>query len=258
MNEEKKENVVSNQMDIFTKGFVKPPSFEEVVEKIEIEEDILNEEQPLNNEEIVNNIKYNNLQMKEKAQDMIRKLESDEEIRKNKIAKKRRRKNIFLIIGIIIELGIIGFLCYIKFFKETYTMTLTCTNTSQSSENNYTITMNNVYYFTKDNKVAKTENSIVYIFNDKKSYEKYKNEYVDTNIKNYKGIEQKDIFDDQNYAYENKTTYTYSKLKKNKNVTFNNNLITAKIENKKEPITIYIEDYNSVLKTNEKTGFICE
>ena len=62
--------------------------------------------------------------------------------------------------------------------------------------------------------------NIVYIFNDKKSYEKYKNEYVDTNIKNYKGIEQKDIFDDQNYAYENKTTYTYSKLKKNKNVSF--------------------------------------
>ena len=42
------------------------------------------------------------------------------------------------------ELGIIGFLCYIKFFKETYTMTLTCTNTSQSSENNYTICMNDV------------------------------------------------------------------------------------------------------------------
>ena len=257
MSEEKKENISNNQMDIFTKGFVKPPSFEEAVEKIEIEEDELQDDQIIN-DEFQNDIKYNNVQIKEKTKKMIQDFEEADDIRLTKQRKKRRRKNILLIIGIILELGIIGYLFYIKFYKETYYKTLTCTNSSTSQNDNYTITMNNVYYFDKNDEVAKTENSVIYIFNDKASYEKYKTNYVDTNIKEYQGIEQIDIFDDQNYAYENRTTYTYKKLKKNKNVTFNNNLITAKIENKKEPITIYIEDYNSVLNTNEKTGFICE
>ena len=257
MNEEKKENINNNQMDIFTKGFVKPPSFEEAVEKIEIEEDELQDNQIIN-DEFQNDIKYNNVKIKEKTQKMIKEFEEADDLRLIKQRKKRRRKNILLIIGIILELGIIVYLFYIKFYKETYYKTLTCTNSATNQSNNYTITMNNVYYFDKNDKVAKTENSVIYIFNDKTSYEKYKTDYIDTNIKNYQGIEQIDIFDDQNYAYENKTTYTYSKLKKNKNVTINNNLLTAKIENKKEPITIYIEDYNSVLNTNEKTGFICE
>jgi len=256
MNEDKKQNINNNQMDIFTKGFVKPLSFEESIEKIEIEE--AEEEKIINTNEITNDIKYNNIQMKEKAQKLIQELEEDEEQRIEKFKRKRRKKNILLIIGIIIELLIIGFLCYVKFFKETYSTKLTCTNTSQNSEINYTITMNNVYYFDKENKEAKKENKIIYIFNNKKDYEKYKNDYVDTNIKDYKGIEQKDIFDDQNYAYENKTIYTYSKLKKNKNVTLKDNLMTIKFEDKKEPITIYIEDYDNVLKTNEKIGFVCE
>lgn len=241
----KKEN---EQMDIFTKGFVKQ---NEEVEKIEIEED-------KNNEEIENDIKYNNLKMKEKANELIKGLEEQDNIREKKQKKKKNKKNILLIIGIIIEIIIIAFLCYIKFFKETYKTTLTCTNTTTDSSNKYTITTNNVYYFDKNDNVAKTENSIIYIFNDKTSYDNYKEKYVDTNIKNYKGINQIDIFDDQNYAHENKTTYIYNQLKKNKNVTFKDNLITANIEGRKEPITIYIESYDSVLKTNEEIGFTCE
>ena len=225
--ENKKEN---EQMDIFTKGFVKQ---KEEVEKIEIEED-------KNNKEIENNIKYNNLKMKEKANDLIKELEEQDNIREKKQKKKKKKKNILLIIGIIIEIIIIAFLCYIKFFKETYKTTLTCTNTVTDSSNKYMITTNNVYYFDKNDNVAKTENSIIYIFNDKTSYDNYKEKYVDTNIKNYKGINQID------------------QLKKNKNVKFKDNLITANIEGRKEPITIYIESYDSVLKTNEEIGFTCE
>lgn len=249
MKEEKKE-----QMEIFTKGFVKP---EEEVEIIEIEEE-KEEVEETKKEEFSNDIKYNNIQMQEKAKNLINELETDDEIRNKKEKKKKRRKNFFLIIGIIVELTVIGFLSYIKFFKETYTTRLTCSNTTENSNNKYTITTNNVYYFDKDKKVAKTQNSIIYIFSDKKSYDEYKANYVDTNIKNYQGIEQIDIFDDQNYAYENKTIYTYSKLKKNKNVTIKDGLINIKVEGRKEPITIYIESYDSVLKTNGETGFICE
>lgn len=249
MNEEKKSN--NEKMDIFKSGFVKPS--DEEVEKIEIEEEI----EEIASEEMANDIKYNNIQMKEKANELINELDSQEQIRIEKKKKKRKRKNIILVIGIIIEILIIGVLCYFKFFKESYSMTLTCQNSS-TTENNYSITTNIVYYFDKNDNVAKTENSMIYIFNDKKSYDEYKNNYIDTNIKDYEGIEQIDIFDDQNYAYENKTTYTYSKLKKNKNVKVKDNLLTATIKGRKEPITIYIEDYDSVLKTNEKTGFICE
>lgn len=251
-----KENNKNEKMDIFTKGFVKQ---EEIVEKIEIDEieEKINQ-QEIKKEDIDNDIKYNSMQMKEKVNEIIDEFENQDEIRKNKKNKNRKKKNILLLIGIIIEVLVIIFLCYIKFFKENYSGLLTCTNTIENSENNYTITMNNVYYFDEENNVSKTENSIIYIFNDKKSYDKYKTDYVDTNIKDYKGINQIDIFDDQNYAYENKTTYTYSKLKKNENVTIKDNLITAKIKNRKEPITIYIESYDNVLKTNEKSGFICE
>ncbi|MBE6159576.1 MAG: hypothetical protein E7157_00800 [Lactobacillales bacterium] len=248
----KEENKKNEQMDIFKTGFVKP---EEEVEKIDIEEEI---EESETKEEINNDIKYNNIQMKEKANELINELENQDDERLQKQNKKRKKKNIVLVIGIIIELLIIGFLCYIKFFKETYTSSLTCTNTTENSNNKYSITTNVIYYFDKDKKVAKTQNSIIYIFNDKASYEEYKKEYVDTNIKDYSGIEQIDIFDDQNYAYENKTTYTYSKLKKNKNVTIKDGLMTVKVKGRKEPITIYIESYDSVIKTNEETGFICE
>lgn len=248
MNEEKQTN--NEKMDIFKTGFVKPN--DEEVDKIEIEEEI--EEVK---EEISNEIKYNNIQMKEKANELINELDNQEQIRNEKKNKKRKRKNIILILGIIIEIVVIAVLCYFKFFKETYTTILTCQN-STTTENKYSITTNVVYYFDEDNNVAKTENSMIYIFNDKASYDEYKKNYIDTNIKNYEGIEQIDIFDDQNYAYENKTTYTYSKLKKNKNVTVKDNLLTAKIKGRKEPITIYIEDYDNVLNTNEKTGFMCE
>lgn len=277
--EEKKEK---NQMDIFTKGFVKP-AYE--TEKIEIEDvnntdlkselsnkNIDSEVKNIDNKNIINdaknisdneknldnNIKYNNIKMKEKTDKLIKELEEQDTERDKKNKKKKSKKNILLIIGIIIEILVILFLIYIKFFKETYKTVLTCTNTSENTSNNYTITTNNVYYFDKENNVAKTDNSIIYIFNDKKAYEEYKTTYTDTNIKNFSGIMQKDVFDDQNYAHENKTTYTYSKLKKNKNVKIKDKLMTISVPNRKDAITIYIESYDNVIKTNEEMGFTCE
>lgn len=252
----KEENNQNNEMDIFTKGFVKPTSFEQAIEKIEIDDlEEIEDNNYVPDEEPVKNSNSNESQTK--VDEVIEDL-SDQDEKKNTIQKqKRRRKNIFLIIGILIEVLVISFLVYMTFIKEKYSKTLICTSDQQPSDN-YSITMKNIYYFDKNDKVAKTENNVIYIFNDKNNYEDYKNNYVSSNIENYKGIKQTTLFDDKNYAYQNKTIYTYSKLKKNKNVTFKDNIFTVKVDKREEPITIYIESYNDVLSNNDKLGFTCE
>lgn len=253
---EKKEEQVTNQMDIFTKGFVKPITLKEEldkIEKIEIEDENDNYEQ---NKEFVVESKTNDAKMKEKVDNLIDELEIEDEKREKKENQKRKRKNLILTIGIIIEIIIIIFLAYIKFFKETYYKELTCTN--ETNVENYQMIMENKYYFDKEDKVAKHENNITYKFETKDAYNEYKKNYISSDIKKYKGIKQTSKFDDKNNTYENKTIYTYSKLKKNKNVTVNEDNLSAKIEGRDEPITIYIDTYENILTSSETTGFTCK
>lgn len=253
---EKKEEQVTNQMDIFTKGFVKPITLKEEldkIEKIEIEDENDNYEQ---NKEFVVESKTNDAKMKEKVDNLIDELEIEDEKREKKENQKRKRKNLILTIGIIIEIIIIIFLAYIKFFKETYYKELTCTN--ETNVENYQMIMENKYYFDKEDKVAKHENNITYKFETKDAYNEYKKNYISSDIKKYKGIKQTSKFDDKNNTYENKTIYTYSKLKKNKNVTVNEDNLSAKIEGRDEPITIYIDTYENILTSSEITGFTCK
>lgn len=253
---EKKEEQVTNQMDIFTKGFVKPITLKEEldkIEKIEIEDGNDNYEQ---NKEFVVESKTNDAKMKEKVDNLIDELEIEDEKREKKENQKRKRKNLILTIGIIIEIIIIIFLAYIKFFKETYYKELTCTN--ETNVENYQMIMENKYYFDKEDKVAKHENNITYKFETKDAYNEYKKNYISSDIKKYKGIKQTSKFDDKNNTYENKTIYTYSKLKKNKNVTVNEDNLSAKIEGRDEPITIYIDTYENILTSSETTGFTCK
>ncbi len=253
---EKKEEQVTNQMDIFTKGFVKPITLKEEldkIEKIEIEDENDNYEQ---NKEFVVESKTNDAKMKEKVDNLIDELEIEDEKREKKENQKRKRKNLILTIGIIIEIIIIIFLAYIKFFKETYYKELTCTN--ETNVENYQMIMENKYYFDKEDKIAKHENNITYKFETKDAYNEYKKNYISSDIKKYKGIKQTSKFDDKNNTYENKTIYTYSKLKKNKNVTVNEDNLSAKIEGRDEPITIYIDTYENILTSSETTGFTCK
>ena len=259
----KEENQNSNQMDIFTKGFVKPVTLKEElekIEKIEIEEETeetkeenINYEQ---NKEFVKESKTNDAKMAEKVNELIDELAIQDEKREKKEKKKKNKKNIILLIGIIIEIIIICFLAYIKFFKETYYAELNCKN--QTDLDNYTMTMKNKYYFDKENKVAKYENNITYKFKTTEAYQEYKKNYISSDIKNYKGIKQSSKFNDKNNTYENSTIYIYSKLKSNKNVTVNEDIISAKIEGREEPITIYIDTYDNIISSNETTGFSCE
>lgn len=217
------------------------------VEKIEIDEDL----------EIVKDVKSNESIMKEKVDEILKDFDKNDVIYK----RKRRNKTIFYIIGIIIEIIIIVLIVKNRYVnKETsneYT-SVKCSNTTENIAINASITMNNTYYFNKDNKVNKTENEIVYIFNDKESYERYKSDYVSTDINNFTGLNQQTIFDDNNYVFKSQTIYDYSELKKNKNVSINGDILTLNIPDRTDPVVISIEDYDTVLDTNQNMNFICE
>lgn len=252
----------TDQMDIFTTGFVKPISVEDAIKQVyennnhKIEESSVDVEEK---QDVIKSkaLKNNNEIAKEKIIELIETLDEEEEIREENIKNKRRKKNMWLIIGILIEIAIIAFIYYNRFIKETYSSQLTCSNTTHNKAEKYYITMENVYYFDEENKVAKTKNSITYKFENEDSYKEYEKDYIDSDIKGYKGITQKSVFDKNQNQYTNTTTYTYSKLKQNKNVKFENNLITANIEGRDKPITIYIQNIDEVKEQNKNMGFMC-
>lgn len=212
-------------------------------------------------EELKNLIQHNNLQNALNAEQLVKELEKDRDIREEKEEKKKKKKNLIFSIGIIIEVLIISSLLYTRYFNkkndDKYSNELTCTNTIESNNQKYSTTTNNVYYFDSNDKVAKTVNSIIYIFNNKKDYEDYKNNFVD-NKKEFKGYKEENIFDDFNYAYENRITYVYSVLKDNKKVTFKNNMFTFKLPNETNDTTIYVDTYDNVVEQNKKVGIVCE
>lgn len=262
MNEEKKNNIENNQMDIFTIGFVKPLSFEEAIEKIEIEEDEIADSKDTviyeQNQEFVCGSKSNDEKMREKVDELLEELDESEEKREKKERKTKSKKNLFFTIGILIELAIIASLAYNNFFKEKYYKVLNCTSEIELKEENYKVVMTKKYYFDKDNIVSKLDNNIEYKFLDSKSYKEYKKNYVSSDIKNYSGLKQNSKFDDKNLTYLNNTEYTYSKLKKNKNVKLDNNILTLKIAGRKDDITLLIESYDSVVANSINEGFACK
>lgn len=181
-------------------------------------------------------------------------IEGEVEVKKS-VNKKKSKKNLLLIVGIIIESLIILLIVVLtNINKEKYKMTVTCTNITDIDE--YSIVVNNTYYFDNKDRVAKQENEVNYIYNKKEDYMQLKNNYVSTNIENYKGLTQTTAFDDTNYIYQSKTVYKYDDLKKNKKVKYKNNILVLNLP-EKQKVTIPIQTYNSVLMANEKMGFKC-
>lgn len=220
----------------------------EEVETIEIDEDL----------DLVKDVKSNDVIMKEKVNEILKDLDSSDVVYK----RKKRNKTIFYIIGIIIEIIVIILIIRTRYVKneisDEYKMSVKCSNTTTNSLSDSSIKMTNTYYFNDDDKVVKTENEVLYAFNNQESYNRFKSDYISTDIKDYKGLNQQSIFDDNNYIFKTQTIYTYSELKKNKKVSYKNNVFTLDIPNRTEPIVIAVEDYDTVLNTNENMGFICE
>ena len=237
-------------------------------EKVSEEKKELNEVENLENkpEEIENYIKNNNIQNSELAKKIVNKLENERDIREEKEKHNKNKKNIRFMLGIIIELLIIIVILYSRNYRNVFSTKsseekiikeLTCTNTTQNDEQDYSLTENNIYYFDKNDKVVKTQNSLIYIFNNKASYDNYKKSIISNSL-NFLGVEQKDIFDDINYVYENKIIYNYKELKANKEVVFKNNMFTFKLPNSNNNTTIEVDSYNNVLQKNKNAGIICE
>lgn len=256
-----------NEFEIFENGYVK----NDEIEKIEIDEEILEEtvnvdeemvEQTIDdnsNENYANNQEFirNSTSNEEKIRAQVDELLEDFDKRAIKKEKRKNKKNLFLLFGILIELVIIFFIVKGTIFKEKYYNMISCTNETNQNGLNYDITMKNIYYFDKKDNLAKQEINVVYIFDKEKDYQDFKNNYQDSNIKNYDGIIQSDLFDDINYVYQNKTIYIVSKLKKNKKTVLNDNLITMNIENR-DALTLYIDNYDNIMDSNNKAGFTCE
>ena len=218
------------------------------VEKIEIDEDL----------EIVKDAKTNETIMKEKVNDILKDLDDSEIVYR----RRNRRKTILFVIGIIIEIFVIILIIKNRYIKkdvanDNVKMVVTCSNTTQNDAYSASIKTNNIYYFNDDNEVIKRENEVLYAFNNKDAYDRYKSDYVNTDIKDFKGLKQQSIFSDENNLFKTKTTYTYSELKNNNSVKFKNNIFTIFMPDD-SIITLPIENYNEVLTTNENMNFICE
>lgn len=227
----------NNGLDIFEKGFVKPE--EKEIEIIEIEEE--KNEYDFQDKDLEPEIKESQLE--------------PNEVIVNK-SKKTKNKKLWLI-GIIIEILIICFLIWFTFFRKNYKTVVECTDTVKN--NDYYITTNNLYYFDSDSNVVRTDNEISYSFSDEKSYKEFKKNFVESNINDIKGIKQENSFDDNELKYITKTIYDYDKIKKNKSgVKIEDKLITVKIKDRENPITIYIQNVEEVAAENNQKGFICK
>lgn len=205
------------------------------------------------NKEIGKNIKSNEEVMKEKVDNIMNDLNDVDQ----KETKRKRKKTLFFIFAIILEVLVIAYILYERKPKQEYNMTLKCTNNESELNKDYSMKMTNTYYFNKDREVVKTSNEILYAYNDQDSYNKFINTVNEPEV-NFKGYKKQSVKDDKNYIYKSVTTYTYSELKKNKEVKYKDNLFTFKLPNNQEEISIIVQNYDEVANTNNMMNFTCE
>lgn len=223
---------------------------EEAVEEINTDYEHYQEEQ-----EFEKDSKSNDEIMREKVNGII---EEINEVDRKEIRKKTI-KTILLIIAIIIEIIVIILILNNRKKENTnnYKMTLVCTNNNSQISSDYTIKMETTYYFDQNDKVAKTSSAAIYAFNDLNSYNKFIEENKIEEL-NFKGVERKTAKDEIKHIYKAVTIYDYDLLKKNKKVTFKNNIFTFKLPGDTEETTLMIQGYDDVLETNKILDFTCE
>lgn len=192
--------------------------------------------------------------MKKSVDSMLEVLDKAEK----KDRQRQNRKTIFLIISIIIEIVVIFGIIQLQNKKSEYEIKVKCSNKTEHTKDNYSIKMINTYYFNKHRKVSKTENDVIYIFDTKEDYDKYKNNILKEKNYDFRGLEIKKTFDDINYVYSHKTIYTYDELKKNRQVSYRNDMFKFNAPDQKEKTVIKVLDYDTVLNINNNMKYICE
>lgn len=206
-----------------------------------------------NNKEIGKDIQSNEDVIKAKVENIVNDLNEINQ----KEDKRKRKKTIIFTIAIILEALIIAYILYNKKSNNEDNLILRCTNNESELNTNYSMKMTNIYYFNKDREVVKTSNEILYAYNDQDSYNKFISTLNETET-NFKGYTKQSAKDDKNYIYKTVTTYTYSELKKNKEVKYKDKVFTFKLPNSQEETSILVQNYDDVVDTNNMMNFTCE
>ncbi len=178
-----------------------------------------------------------------------------EDTKEDKKPKEKKKKGFmrWIIIGIILELIILGILFIIRNKKET--SVLECSNEEYNSYYEATIINTKRYTFYKGN-ITKLEDTTKYVFDNKEAYEEYKTNYANPPHTELDGRIFISNINDNDNTYEEKINYDYKKLrKKNTSSDEHNIVITTSDEND----TISLLDYNITdIKIIYESDYVCK
>lgn len=137
--------------------------------------------------------------------------EVKEEVPKNKKRRKRNKWMKWVLLGILIELIVVGILLFVRNINST--SILECASENYNSY--YEATIKNVkkYYF-KNGTITKLIDTTSYVFDSKETYTEYKTTY---GYPDYEVIEGRIVnfnINDNTNTYEEKFTYDYKKLRR--------------------------------------------
>lgn len=169
---------------------------------------------------------------------------------------KKKKINKFWIIGIIVELIIIGVVLYFEVINKKYDDIIECSKVLDKSESGYTQTVTNVFYI-KDNKTIKQKVIYNNSFQYATVYDKFKEEVEQENLSSTTNgfkIETKD--DENNLVYQIVYEYDYNKLKEVSSTLVENNKITFVYGDK--TISIYEYEKNQITKDYEALSYTCK
>lgn len=170
--------------------------------------------------------------------------------------KNNKKINKFWIVGIIIELIIIGLVLYFKVINKKYDNIIECSNILDKSQSGYTQTVTNVFYL-KDDKTIKQKVIYKNSFQYATIYDKFKEEVeqtnLTTNIEGYKIIKKQD---EDNLVYQIIYEYDYNILKESPSTVIDKNKITFKLG--ENDITIYEYKKDQIIKEYEALSYICK
>lgn len=169
---------------------------------------------------------------------------------------KKKKTTIFWIIGIIIELIIIGVFVYFKVINKKYDDIIECSNVLDKSESGYTQTVTNVFYL-KDNKTVKQKVIYKNSFQYATVYDKFKEEVEQQNLtSSTKGYEVIKKQDEDNLVYQIIYEYDYNILKQDPSTVVDKNKITFVLG--ENTITIYEYEKNEITKEYEALSYTCK
>ncbi len=218
--------------------------------KIDIEE---KEEMPSFTKSVIKPMKEVNptLDLFQNARTSEEVIKMDEPVMIKKEPKKKNKFIKWIFIGIMLELVILGIIYVIK---NTGTKEiLECTGEEYSSYYEANIINTKRYTFVKG-RITKLEDTVKYVFDNRKAYDEFKTNYANPPKKAVEGRIFISNINDNNNSYEEKTNYDYKKLRI-KNTSSDEHNIVVSVD---EDDTISLIDYNITdIKIIYESDYIC-